>query len=69
MSTDYYNNQVNEIAQQYLSVTFEEVHSTWSQHLTPILEKPNAAILDIGAGVGRDVKRIAELAAVMQTPS
>ncbi|MEP1448933.1 MAG: class I SAM-dependent methyltransferase [Paraglaciecola sp.] len=68
MSADYYNNQVNEIKQQYLSVTFEEVHSTWSQHLTPILEKPNASILDIGAGVGRDVKRIAELAAAIQTP-
>lgn len=66
MSNDYYNNQVREISQQYLSVSFDDVHSAWSHHLPAIFEKPNANILDIGAGSGRDVKHIAEMAALTQ---
>ncbi|WP_293752274.1 class I SAM-dependent methyltransferase [uncultured Paraglaciecola sp.] len=66
MSNEYYNNQVREISQQYLSVSFDDVHSAWSHHLPPIFEKNNANILDVGAGVGRDVKHIAEVAAQTQ---
>jgi len=66
VSNEYYNNQVREISQQYLSVSFDDVHSAWSHHLPPIFEKNNANILDVGAGVGRDVKHIAEVAAQTQ---
>lgn len=63
MSNDYYNNKVEEITKQYLSLSFDEVHSHWAQHLTSTLKKPNATILDVGAGVGRDVGYIAKMAA------
>jgi SAM-dependent methyltransferase len=63
MSDDYYNDKVEELAQQYLSLSFDEVHGHWAHHLNAILEKPQASILDVGAGVGRDVSHIATLAA------
>ncbi|WP_158768333.1 class I SAM-dependent methyltransferase [Paraglaciecola sp. L1A13] len=63
MSNDYYNNKVQEIAPQYLSLSFEQVHGNWAHYLPAILDKPNATILDVGAGVGRDVSHIANLLA------
>lgn len=45
-----------------MSKSFEEVHESWSQFLPSIIENPNARILDLGAGSGRDAKYIAELA-------
>ncbi|MGK2232595.1 class I SAM-dependent methyltransferase [Colwellia polaris] len=59
----FYNNNADELAKQYLSKSFDEVHQSWSQFLPAVIENPNARILDLGAGAGRDVKHIAELAA------
>lgn len=53
---------MQEIAPQYLSKTFEEVHQSWSNFLPSIIENSNARILDLGAGTGRDAKYLAELA-------
>lgn len=63
MSNNYYNNKVQEIAPQYLSLSFEQVHGHWAHYLPAILEKPNSTILDVGAGVGRDVSHIAKMIA------
>ncbi|ASP47205.1 class I SAM-dependent methyltransferase [Cognaticolwellia beringensis] len=62
MTPQYYNENAEELAKQYLSKSFEEVHQSWSQFLPAIIENPNARILDLGAGAGRDAKHIAELA-------
>jgi len=59
----FYNENANELAQQYLSKTFDEVHQSWSQFLPSIIKNSNARILDLGAGSGRDSKHLAELAA------
>ena len=61
VSNDFYNNQVQEIAPQYLSLSFNQVHGHWAHYLPTILAKPNATILDVGAGVGRDASHIAKL--------
>ena len=63
MPAKFYNENANELAQQYLSKTFEQVHQSWSQFLPSIMSNPNARILDLGAGSGRDSKHLAELAA------
>lgn len=63
MSSKYYKENAKELAQQYLSKSFDEVHQSWSQFLPSIIENPNARILDLGAGSGRDAKYLAELAA------
>ena len=63
LSLNFYNVNATELAQQYLSKTFDEVHYSWSQFLPSIIENPNARILDLGAGSGRDAKYLAELAA------
>jgi SAM-dependent methyltransferase len=63
VSNDYYNSKVQEIAPQYLSLSFDQVHENWAHYLPAILDKPNANILDVGAGVGRDVSHIANLLA------
>ena len=59
----FYNDNADELAKQYLSKTFDEVHQSWSQFLPIVIANPNARILDLGAGAGRDAKHIAELAA------
>jgi len=61
LALQFYNDNAIELAQQYLSKSFEEVHQSWSQFLPSIIENPNARILDIGAGSGRDAKYIAQL--------
>jgi 2-polyprenyl-3-methyl-5-hydroxy-6-metoxy-1,4-benzoquinol methylase len=63
LSPNFYNVNARELAQQYLSKLFDEVHQSWSQFLPSIIENPNARILDLGAGSGRDAKYLAELAA------
>ena len=63
MALQFYNNNATELVQQYLSKSFDEVHQSWSQFLPSIIENPNARILDLGAGSGRDAKHFAELAA------
>lgn len=59
-SNNYYNNRVDEITRQYLSLTFDQVHASWANDLETVVQKSDAAILDVGAGSGRDVKHIAE---------
>jgi 2-polyprenyl-3-methyl-5-hydroxy-6-metoxy-1,4-benzoquinol methylase len=59
----FYNDNATKLAEQYLSKTFEQVHQSWAQFLPSIINNPNARILDLGAGSGRDVKYLAELAA------
>jgi len=63
----FYNENAEKLAQQYLSKSFDEVHENWSQFLPSIIENPNARILDLGAGSGRDSKHFAELAAKTHT--
>ena len=63
MILQFYNNNAIELAQQYVSKTFDEVHQSWSLLLPSIITNPNARILDVGAGSGRDVKYLTELAA------
>ncbi|MDU0113808.1 class I SAM-dependent methyltransferase [Psychrosphaera aquimarina] len=58
----FYNDNATKLAEQYLSKTFEQVHRSWSPFLPSIIENPNARILDLGAGSGRDVKYLAQLA-------
>ena len=60
MSTVFYNDYAEILAAQYLSKTFEEVHSSWLHHLLPLLTKNTLSILDVGAGSGRDVHYLAE---------
>ena len=59
-SSGFYNQHATTLADQYLSKTFAEVHRSWLHLLTPILNKPNARILDLGAGAGRDSRYLAE---------
>jgi len=54
MLDNFYNDHAQKLADMYLSQHFEKVHQTWLQYLTPVLSKPNARLLDIGAGAGRD---------------
>jgi len=67
LAFQFYNNNATELTQQYLSKSFDEVHESWSQFLPSIIENPNARILDLGAGSGRDSKHFAELAAKTHT--
>lgn len=60
MSTVFYNDYAEILAAQYLSKTFEEVHSSWLHHLLPLLTKNTLSILDVGAGSGQDVHYLAE---------
>ena len=62
MTTFFYNKNAAELAKQYLSTSFIQVHQSWHQLLPSILENSNARILDIGAGSGRDAKFIAQAA-------
>ncbi|WP_409439576.1 class I SAM-dependent methyltransferase [Psychromonas sp. GE-S-Ul-11] len=60
MTANFYNKNANKLAEMYLSKTFEEVHASWLSYLTPILNKKEARILDIGAGAGLDSKYFAQ---------
>jgi len=59
-SANFYNQNAHQLADSYLSKTFEQVHESWFSYLSPILNTPNARILDLGAGAGRDSKYLAE---------
>ncbi|WDE00734.1 class I SAM-dependent methyltransferase [Thalassomonas actiniarum] len=56
----FYNDNARHVAQQYLSKFFEEIHAGVLAYVTPVLNKADARILDIGAGAGRDAKYLAE---------
>jgi len=60
LPAEFYNENATELAQQYLSKTFDQVHQSRCQLLPAIIENPNARILDIGAGSGCDAKYIAQ---------
>lgn len=62
MAIDFYNKNANKLAQQYLSQTFEQIHESWLHYLPAIMGDPNARILELGAGSGRDAKFLADLA-------
>lgn len=63
MINKFYNDNADELAQQYLSKPFDEIHKSWSQFLPAIMNNPDARILELGAGAGRDAKHFAQLAA------
>ena len=60
MSLNFYNGNAQQLADMYLSKTFEQVHQSWIEYLSPVLNTPNARILDLGAGAGRDSKYFAQ---------
>ena len=60
MPESFYNKNADYLAKLYLSKSFEQVHQPWLEYLTPILNKPDARILDLGAGAGRDSKYMAQ---------
>lgn len=62
----FYNDNAEQLAEQYLSKPFEAVHHTWSHLLPSVLKQPQARILDIGAGAGRDTKYMAEQALALK---
>lgn len=43
-------------------MSFEEVHQSWIDFLPSVISNPNARILDLGAGSGRDAKYLSDLA-------
>ncbi|MCP4326054.1 MAG: class I SAM-dependent methyltransferase [Alteromonadales bacterium] len=59
-SANFYNKNADQLAEMYLSKSFEEVHRAWIEYLPAILNKTDAQILDLGAGAGRDSKYLAE---------
>jgi hypothetical protein len=56
LSSTFYNKNAANLADLYLSKSFDQVHSTWLEFLSPVLNGDNARILDLGAGAGRDSK-------------
>jgi len=38
LSNNYYNDKVEELAPQYLSLSFDDVHHNWAHHLPSILK-------------------------------
>lgn len=53
---DYYSDNAEFFANQYLSTSTEEVHSAWIHKFLP----SKGRVLDIGAGAGRDAKYFAQ---------
>ena len=49
----FYNENATELAQQYLSRSFDKVHQSWHQLLPAIINNTNARLLDIDTGSGR----------------
>lgn len=66
-SAKYYNEHVAEVSQQYLSVSFEDVHQSWAKLLPTILNRPNVSVLDVGAGTGRDISYLYSTAVSLVT--
>lgn len=59
VNTDFYTSNAQRLAQQYDSLSPEQVHADWLAHLPSI--KPNQTLqaLDLGAGSGRDASWLA----------
>ncbi|MBA6339777.1 hypothetical protein H4J59_01945 [Colwellia sp. MB02u-10] len=47
MPPQFYNENANKLAQQYLSKSFDEVHQSWSQLLPSVIKNAYARILDL----------------------
>ncbi|WP_160061177.1 class I SAM-dependent methyltransferase [Psychromonas sp. L1A2] len=60
MPESFYNKNAKQLVELYLSKSFEQVHQPWLEYLTPILNKPDTRMLDLGAGAGRDSKYMAQ---------
>lgn len=54
---DYYDRDAGAFAARYDALRFEDVHKA----LLPFLPKPPAAILDVGAGSGRDARALVKM--------
>ncbi|WP_087853766.1 class I SAM-dependent methyltransferase [Photobacterium andalusiense] len=51
---DFYHQNAQILSEQYLSLTFEQVHQNWQAHWPASSSKHVLKVLDIGAGAGRD---------------
>lgn len=51
---DFYHQNALFLSEQYLSLTFEQVHHNWQAHWPASSSKHVLKVLDIGAGAGRD---------------
>ena len=60
MPESFYNKNADYLATLYLSKSFEQVHQPWLEYLTPVLNKPDARILDLETGAARDSKDMAQ---------
>jgi 2-polyprenyl-3-methyl-5-hydroxy-6-metoxy-1,4-benzoquinol methylase len=60
LSSTFYNKNAANLADLYLSKSFDQVHSTWLDFFSLVLNKPDARTLDLGLGAGRDSKYMAE---------
>lgn len=62
MTTEFYNDNAELLARQYLSTSFEEVHASWLPHLNQLFDHhvSGLSILDVGAGIGRDAAYLAQ---------
>ncbi|NRD74002.1 class I SAM-dependent methyltransferase [Shewanella sp. VB17] len=58
----FYNDNAEQLAGQYLSTSFEQVHASWSSHLNLMLARNMCllTVLDVGAGAGRDAYYLAQ---------
>jgi hypothetical protein len=52
LSSTFYNKNAANLADLYLSKSFDQVHSTWLEFLSPVLNGVNALILYLGEGRG-----------------
>lgn len=57
-NSHFYQNHADELARQYNSVDFVEVHKDW---LPDVPRLSGLDILDVGAGSGRDAKALADM--------
>ncbi|MGF1702846.1 methyltransferase domain-containing protein [Photobacterium makurazakiensis] len=53
----FYNDNVQRLADSYLSISFEAVHSCWKPYWPSVnVGDQSCQVLDVGAGAGRDAK-------------
>ncbi|QBF81992.1 class I SAM-dependent methyltransferase [Shewanella maritima] len=69
-SSQFYNQNAAELAEQYQSKSFMQVHSDWAHLLPGLFKSPDKltkhelAVLDVGAGSGRDIGYLAAQAKI-----
>jgi hypothetical protein len=56
MTHQFYNDNATELAQKYLSQSFDVVNQSWSQLILSVIKNANALSLDLGTGSGRVAK-------------